>query len=111
MDQPDFKKLKEDATLFGRELFNTVALKRNEKFHEFGSGQIADGFSIESAVECLSLVFSVTICGGMEITERLGAVYKATHDKLGATIEALMLDNGLEVLKVDRGRQHPVSNR
>lgn len=99
----DCNAIKADALTFGRQLYMTVAEKRNEVVRKGVDNPIADAFAIETCSELLTLVIGSTVSDakGQMFTENFQKVYTRFHEALGKLVEETMLENGMEVLRVD----------
>lgn len=100
---PTIKKMKEDAVQLAREIYMTVAEGRNAKIMETGDNNIANAFAIEVVSELFSLTLSSALSDGrgQEITDDASKVYTKCRDGLGPLVEKLMLEQGLQVLRVE----------
>ena len=100
---PNFKKMKEDAIVLARKIYMSVAEGRNAKLIETDDNNIANAFAIEVASELFALTLSSALSdgGGEEITEDTSKVYGKCRDGLGPLVEKLMLDQGLQVLRIE----------
>lgn len=99
----DYASIKSESIGFGRQLYKTIAEKRNEVLLKGADIPIADAFAIETCSELLALVIGSTVSAakGQEVDESFTAVYMKFRDVVGKLVEETMLENGMEVLRVD----------
>lgn len=108
---PDFKKMKEDAIQLARSIYMVVAEGRNSKLIETNDNRLADGFAIEVVSELFALTLSSALSDGRgeEVTDETSKVYGKCRDAVGALVEKLMLEQGLQVLRVELPRSNEPS--
>lgn len=99
----DYTSIKSESIGFGRKLYSTVAEKRNEVLLKSGDNSVADAFAIETCSELIALVIGSTVstAKGQTIDENFQAIYMKFRDGVGKLVEETMLENGMEVLRVD----------
>lgn len=99
----DYASIKIESMSLGRQLYSTVADKRNAVLLKSGDNPVADAFAIETCSELLALVIGSTVstAKGQTINEDFQAIYMKFRDAVGKLVEETMLENGMEVLRVD----------
>lgn len=100
----DIEKFKHDTLELGGKAYCIIAEARNKMMIEAGSNpHLADAFALEAAQNVLAFVVSSIIGSGrgVTVTENTQEIYEKCRAACDELVEKIMLENGMNVLKID----------
>jgi hypothetical protein len=99
----DYGSIKKESVRYSRELYREVANKRNDILLQCKNNDAANAFAIDACSELFSIVMASSVSGanGQLIDENFKAVYSKLSNTIAKIVEDTMLENGLQVLRVD----------